>query len=106
METIEISSLFTIKMNGQHASFQKIGTTWWIVVTEGCPRRRRQAGWGAWLCHRADEGSCRVKISKALMLLFSVTSCLAAVNPEVSESSVTAGASADKEDTGEGASVF
>lgn len=40
------------------------------------------------------------------MLLFSVTSCLAAVNPEVSESSVMAGASADKEDTGEGASVF
>lgn len=47
------------------------------------------------------------KVSKALaMLLFSVASCPAAVNPEVSESSGTAGALADKEDTGEGARGF
>lgn len=53
------------------------------------------------------RGLAEFKISKALaMLLFSVTSCLTAANPEISESIVTAGALADKEDTGEGAHVF
>lgn len=34
METIVISSLFTIKMRVQHARFHKIGTTWQIVLRD------------------------------------------------------------------------
>lgn len=101
METIAISSLLTIKMNVQHARFQKIGTTWRIIATEGCPCGRRQAGWGHGFAIQRKRGLAEFKIIKALaMLLFSVTSCLIAINPEISESSLMAGVLRDKEDTG------
>lgn len=88
-------------MNVQHARFQKIGTTWRIIATEGCPCRRRQAGWGHGFAIQRKRGLAEFKIIKALaMLLFSVTSCLIAINPEISESSLMAGVLRDKEDTG------
>lgn len=66
----------------------------------------KETGWLDGSAIQRKRGLAEFKISKALaMLLFSVTSCLTAVNPEVSESSVTAGALADK-DMGEGAHVF
>lgn len=37
METIAISSFFAMKMNAQHARFQKTGSPGRVAGTEGCP---------------------------------------------------------------------
>lgn len=70
METIVISSLFTVKMNVQRARFQKIGTTWQIV-DRGMPALR-QTGWlGAQFHHPPEEEPGQNKNKKGVSIVLS-----------------------------------
>lgn len=85
METIAISSLFTMKTDVQHAWFQKRGTTWRVATT--WVRRLKDRGWlGTQLCGPVKRSLDKLKMRKTLtttIVLSDWLSNMVSLNPVI-----------------------